>query len=77
MGLRFHYDFHRSLYDNVQYYAANRDVWDETDTALYNSLCIREGQVGQERKKWKEFLNHAKLKVVRAEHKAIWYKLRK
>lgn len=77
MGLRFHNDFHRSLYDNVQSYAANRDMWDNDDLTLYNSLHIQQGQVGQERKKWNEFLNHVKVRVVNAEQKVIWYKLRK
>lgn len=75
MGLRFHYDFHRSPYDNVQAYAANRDVWTDDDLTLYNSLHIQQGQVGQERRKWKALFNHIEAKTIRARDKVGWHKL--
>lgn len=70
MGLRLTYDYHRSLYDNVQSYAANPDLyWDEQDALVYSSLKITQGWVGPERKKWKFLLDHIRAKAIQARQK--------
>lgn len=63
MNLQYTYDFHMSLYDNIETYAKNRQYWLEEDKELYSKLGITGGpRVGPERKKWKYFTDHIKLK---------------
>lgn len=66
MDSRFHYDFYSSLYDNIQRYTYNRNIWNEDDFAIWNSLNIQDRNVGPERKKWKILFDHIEIKVIKS-----------
>jgi len=62
----FHYDYHSTIFDNVQRYVNDKNVWNDTDLLFYNSLGILNKNVGPERKKYKEFFQHVETKVIAA-----------
>lgn len=65
MNKSFYYDFHLSPYDNINRYLYNRDIWQEDDLILWNSLNIQDRNIGPERKKWNILFNHIKIKVIK------------
>lgn len=71
MGVKFHYDIYTTLYENVQRFSEDQDMWDDTDRMLYNSLKIQQRNVGPGRKKWNYFLDHMKIKVIVAMNKTF------
>jgi hypothetical protein len=68
MSLQFTYEFHRSLHENIERYASNRDYWDTEDTILHDALAMTGGRVGPERKKWKYFTDNIKPKIINMRH---------
>jgi len=66
MVVKYNYDFHLSPYDNINRYLYNRDIWQEDDLILWNSLNIQDRNIGPERKKWNILLNHIKIKVIKS-----------
>ncbi len=66
MVVQYKYDFHLSLYDNIYRYLCNRDIWQEDDIILWNSLDIQDINIGPERKKLNVLFNHIKIKIIKS-----------
>ena len=53
-----------NLHDRIIRYMTNPYYWNEDDFELYNKLNISLPMIGPERKKWNEFYNNIKKKLI-------------
>ena len=53
-----------NLHDRIIRYMTNPYYWNEDDFELYNKLNISLPMIGPERKKWNEFYNNIKNKLI-------------